>query len=137
MRSVAHYFPTTARILMGLIFFVTGLNGFMNFIPPPKSPMSQGAAAFIAALMHTGYMLRLVMGTQLVVGILLLTNRFIPLALALVAPIIIGIVTFHIFLERSGLPLAVVVVVLEIYLAWSYRKSFLPMLAMKTPADVK
>jgi uncharacterized membrane protein YphA (DoxX/SURF4 family) len=120
---------------MGLMFLVTGLNGFMNFIPPPKSPMPQGATAFIEGLMHTGYMIQLVMGTQLVVGIALLVNRFVPLALALIAPIIVGIITFHFFLERSGLPLAIVVFFLETYLAWSYRKSFLPMLVMKTRPD--
>ncbi len=131
MRPLSRYFPAIARILMGLIFLVFGLNGFLNFIPPPKSPMPEGATAFIGALMKTGYLLRLIMGAQLIVGILLLLNRFVPLALALIAPIIIGIMTFHIFLEPSGLPLAGVVFVLEIYLAWAYRRAFRPMLAMR------
>jgi uncharacterized membrane protein YphA (DoxX/SURF4 family) len=125
-----------ARILMGLIFFVFGLNGFLNFIPPPKTPMPEGATAFIGALMKTGYLFRLTMGTQLIVGILLLLNRFVPLALALIAPVILGIMTFHIFLEPSGLILASIVFVMEIYLAWAYRKAFRPMLAMRTtPGD--
>jgi uncharacterized membrane protein YphA (DoxX/SURF4 family) len=106
MRSFAYFFPAIARILMGLIFLTFGLNGFLSFIPPPKSPMPEAATAFIGALMKTGYLLRLVMGTQLLVGILLLLNRFVPLALALIAPIIVGIITFHIFLLPSGLPLA-------------------------------
>lgn len=135
MKAITRYLPSAARILMGLIFFVTGLNGFFNFIPPPSAPMPQAATAFIEGLMHTGYMLQLVMGVQLIVGILLLCNRFVPLALALIAPIIVGIITFHIFLERSGLPVALVVFILEIYLAWAYRTSFLPMLAAKNLLD--
>src|SRR5882757_5020015 len=108
---------TGVRILMGLMFFVFGLNGFLNFIPQPKTPMPEGAVAFAGALMKTGYMMPLVMGTQLLVGVLLLLNRFVPLALALIMPIIVGIVTFHIFLAPSGLGPGIVVLILELYLA--------------------
>lgn len=134
VKSFARYLPTAARILMGLMFFVFGLNGFLHFIPEPKTPMPEGAVAFAGALMKTGYMFPLVMGTQLIVGTLLLLNRFVPLALALIAPIIVGIVTFHVFLAPSGKGMAVVVLVLELYLAWAYRNAFRPMLAMRTPA---
>jgi hypothetical protein len=116
---------------MGLMFTVFGLNGFLNFIPQPKEPMPAGAVAFAGALMQTGYMMPLVMGTQLLVGVLLLLNIFVPLALALIAPIIVGIITFHIFLAPSTLAPGVVILVLELYLAWAYRKSFAPMLAMR------
>lgn len=119
-------------ILMGLMFLVFGLNGFLNFIPQPKDPMPEGAAAFAGALMKTGYMFPLVMGTQLLVGTLLLLNRFVPLALALIAPIIVGIVAFHIFLAPASIGPGIVVLVLELYLAWAYRNAFRPMLAMKT-----
>jgi len=132
--SISRYFPAAARILMGLIFAITGLNGFLNFLPSPKVPMPERAAAFIGALMQAGYFMRLVMGTQLIVGILLLLNRFVPLALTLIAPIIVGIITFHIFLLPSGLPLALAVMVLEIYLACAYRNAFRPMLAIRTKA---
>ena len=123
--------PTIARILLGLIFCVFGLNGFLHFIPEPKTPMTEGAVAFAGALMNTGYMMPLVMGTQLLTGALLLINRFVPLALALIAPIIVGIITFHIFLAPATIGPAIVVVVLELYLAWAYRNAFRPMLAMK------
>src|SRR5512135_3428138 len=82
-RSFCRYVPAIARILMGLMFFVFGLNGFLNFIPQPKTPLPEGAVAFAMALMKTGYMMPLVTGTQLLVGVLLLLNRFVPLALAL------------------------------------------------------
>ncbi len=130
-KSFTRLLPHIARILMGLMFFVFGLNGFLRFIPEPKTPMPEGAMAFAVALMKTGYMMQLVSGTQLIVGALLLLNRFVPLALALIAPIIVGIVTFHIFLAPSSLAPGMVVFVLELYLAWAYRSAFRPMLAMR------
>lgn len=127
--------PTIARVLMGLMFCVFGLNGFLHFIPEPKTPMPEGAMAFAGALMNTGYMFPLVMGTQLLTGVLLLINRFVPLALALLAPVLVGIITFHIFLAPASVAPAIVVVVLELYLAWAYRNAYRPMLAMRvTPA---
>ena len=131
-KPFARHLPAIARVLMGLMFFVFGLNGFLNFLPQPKDPMPEGAAAFAGALMKTGYMMPLVMGTQLLVGILLLLNRFVPLALALLAPIIVGIVMFHIFLAPSSIGPAIVVLVMELYLAWTYRNAFRLMLALKT-----
>jgi uncharacterized membrane protein YphA (DoxX/SURF4 family) len=125
------YLPAIARILMGLAFLIFGLNGFLQFIPQPKDAMPEGAAAFAKALMQTGYMMQLVAGTQVLVGVLLLLNRFVPLALALIAPIIVGIITFHIFLAPSTIGPGIVVLVLELYLAWSYRHAFRPMLAMR------
>ena len=130
-KSFARHIPTIVRILMGLMFFVFGLNGFLNFIPQPKDPMPDGAAAFAGALMNTGYMMRLVMGTQLLVGVLLLLNRFVPLALALIAPIIVGIVTFHLFLAPATIGPGIVVLVMELFLAWTYRGAYLPMLKMR------
>ena len=116
------YLPTIARILLGLIFFVFGLNGFLHFLPQPTMP--EGPRAFFGALMKTGYMIPLIFATQTLVGVLLLLNRFVPLALALIAPVIVNIILFHVFLAPSGLAMALVVLVLELYLAWSYRGAF-------------
>jgi uncharacterized membrane protein YphA (DoxX/SURF4 family) len=125
-KSFTRYIPHVGRVLMGLLFLVTGLNGFFDFLPhPPEVP------EFAVALMKTGYMFPMIMGTQLVVGVLLLANRFVPLALVLIAPVVVNIVAFHVFLERSGLPIALVVLALEIYLVWSYRAAYRPMLAMR------
>ena len=133
MRIIRHL-PAAARILMGVIFFVTGLNGFLNFLPQP-STMPEGAIAFAGAIVKTGYLFQLLMGTQLISSLLLLANRFVPLALALLAPIIVNIVAFHLFLLPSGLGIALVVLALEIYLAWVYRKAYGPMLAMRSTPD--
>jgi hypothetical protein len=97
--------------------------------------MPEGAMALAGALMKSGYLMRLVMGTQTVVGALLLLNRFVPLALALIAPVVVNIVAFHLFLAPSGLPIAFVVLAFEVFLAWSYRAAYRPMLAMRvTPS---
>jgi hypothetical protein len=122
---------------MGLMFVVFGLNGFLNFIPQPKEPMPEKAMEFAEALMKTGYMMRLVMGTQLLVGILLLRNRFVPLALALIAPIIVGIISFHLFLAPATIAPGIFVLLLELYLAWAYRDAFRPMLAARATPHPK
>jgi hypothetical protein len=129
-RSFARSLTTAARILMGLAFLVFGLNGFLQFLPQPKS-MPEGAAAFAGALMKTGYMFPTIMGTQVLVGVLLLLNRLVPLALALIAPVIVNIIAFHLFLAPSGIGPGVVVLVLELYLAWAYRNAYRPMLALR------
>jgi hypothetical protein len=129
-KSLTRHLVTATRILMGLAFLVFGLNGFLQFMPQPKD-MPEGATAFFGAMMKTGYLIPLLFGTQTLVGALLLLNRFVPLALALIAPVIVNIVAFHICVARPGLPIACVIAVLELYLAWSYRNAFCPMLAAK------
>jgi putative oxidoreductase len=134
-QGFSRHLPTIARILLGLPLVVFGLNLFLNFIPQPTKPMPEEVTAFVGALMKSNYMMQLIGTTQLVVGVLLLVNRFVPLALALLAPFLVNSVAFHIFLEPSGLPMALVFVAFELYLAWAYRNAFRPMLAARvTPA---
>ncbi|MEP6961471.1 MAG: DoxX family protein [Acidobacteriota bacterium] len=128
---MTRHFPAIARFLMGLPLLIFGLNGFLNFIPQPETPMPEGAAAFLGALMNSGYMLQLIGATHFVVGMMLVLNRFVPLALALFAPFIVNSIAFHVFLEHSGLPFAAVFLLLEVYLAWTYRRVYRPMLAMR------
>ena len=128
------YLVHTARILMGIAFFVFGLNGFLQFMPPPKTPMPEGAVAFSGALMKTGYMFPLIMGTQLLVGVLLLLNRFVPLALVLIMPVLVNIIAFHIVLQPAGIAPGAILMVLELFLAWAYRNAYRPLLtARATP----
>ncbi|HEY4247016.1 MAG TPA: DoxX family membrane protein [Lacunisphaera sp.] len=130
-KSFTRHFPTVARILMGVPLVIFGLNAFFNFIPQPTTPLPEGAAAFAGALMKTGYMMQLIGVTQLVVGVFLVSNRFVPLALALFAPFMVNSLAFHGFLEHSGLPMSIVFAALELYLAWSYRAAYRPMLAAR------
>ena len=129
VKSVTRFFPAAARVVMGLPFFIVGLNGLLNFLPQPAAPMP--AAAFIGALAKTGYMLQLISVTQLVVGVLLLSNRFVPLALALIAPFFVNSILFHTFLEHTGLPFASVFVAIEIYLVKTNWSAYRPMLAAR------
>lgn len=125
--------PTLARVLLGLVFFVFGLNGFLQFLPQPPVPAPAGA--FMGALAATGYFFPLLKGVEVVAGALLLANRFVPLALAVLAPVVVHIVAFHTFLAPGGLPIALLVLALELYLAWVYRRAFRPMLASRAPVS--
>jgi putative oxidoreductase len=112
----------TARVLLGLVFLVFGLNGFLNFFP--MGPMPAGLAGqFTAALFESHYMI-VVFTLELAGGVLLLFNRYVPLALTLLAPVIINIVLFHVFMAPSGLPLAMVVSILWILTAHKFRSVF-------------
>jgi hypothetical protein len=133
-KSPARLLPAIARYVLGLPLVVFGLNLFFNFIPQPKTPISEGAMAFAGALVKTGYMMPLIGATLLITGVMLVTNRFVPLALALFAPFILNSVLFHLFLERTGLPMAAVFLVLELFLAWSYRSAYRPMLTARVSA---
>lgn len=124
--TISSKLPTAARALLGLSFFVFGLNGFLHFIPQP--PMSGPPANFVGAMMATGYLFQLVKGTEVACGLLLLSNRFVPLALTLLAPVLVNIILFHVFLEPAALALPLVLLALELYLARSYRDAFAPML---------
>lgn len=128
------WLPAAARVVLGLLFTVTGLNGFFNFLPQPAS-MPEGAIAFAGALIRTGYLFQFIMGTQIVAGLLLLADRFVPLALAVLAPIVGNAVAFHVFLGAPGLALALFALALELYLAWAYRGAYRPMLAMRATPD--
>ena len=130
MHTISKHLPTAARLLLGLVFTVFGLNFFLHFLPMPPAPPR--AAAFAGALFASGYLFPLLKATEVVVGLLLLGGLLVPLALAVLAPIIINIVGFHLFLEPSGLPLPLVLLVAELYLAWSYRSAFAPMLHLRT-----
>lgn len=109
--------PLIARILLGLIFFVFGLAGLLNlFTPPPDLP--ENMQAFMKGLMATGYFFKLLKGTETLCGLLLLTGAFVPLALVVLAPIVLNIFLVHAFMQPSGLPMALVIGALEIYLAF-------------------
>ena len=129
------YLPTGARLILGAIFLVFGLNGFFNFMPMPEMP--DAAGAFMGALAATGYMFPLIKMVEIVGGMFLLFGRFVPLALALLAPGIVNIALFHIFLAPAGLPMAGLLVLLALYLAWSFRDAYRPMLSSRSTPTAK
>ena len=122
-RTIAHI----ARYVLGGGFVLFGLNGFLQFLPAPPPP-PPAALSFLSALLTTGYMIPLLKGTEVIAGLLLLGNRFVPLALALLAPVLVNIVAYHVFLVPATLPIPLVLLAAELVLAWSYRDAFAPML---------
>jgi len=111
-----------ARVVLGLIFVVFGLNGFFSFIPTPE--MAEAAGSLMGALVATGYFMMVVKLVEVLAGLMILTGRFLPLGLILLAPVSVHILLFHVFLDRAGLPIAGVIIVLQLFLAWAYRDSF-------------
>ncbi len=115
------YIPVIARVLMGLVFFGSGLAFFFTTPPPMEGPI----ADFFKGMMATGYFFYLLKSTEAVCGLLLLSGRFVPLALVVLAPIILNIFFVHAFMMPSGLPLAIVLGLLEVYLAF-FTKEYSP-----------
>jgi putative oxidoreductase len=110
-----------ARYLAGVIFLVFGLNGFLHFIPLP--PPAGVAGQFMGALYISHY-LWVIFAFQVIGGLLLLVNRYVPLAVALLAPVIVNILTFHVLMAPSGLPLALFVAVLWAAIFIEVRPAF-------------
>lgn len=110
-----------ARYLLGVIFLVFGLNGFLHFIPMP--PPSGIAGQFMGALFLSHFLV-VVFLLELIPAILLLINRYVPLALVLLGPVIVNIFLFHCFMAPSGLPLALVVAVMWVLVAVGVRPAF-------------
>ena len=110
-----------ARYLAGVIFFVMGLNGFLHFIPFP--PPAGTAAQFMGAL-YVSHYLWVIFAFQVIAGVLLLVNRYVPLAVALLAPVIVNILTFHASMAPSGLPMALFVALLWTVIFIDVRPAF-------------
>ena len=105
-----------SRILLGAVFVVFGLNGFFHFIQLP--PLPDQASAFMGGLAKAGYFFPFLKICEIVAGVLLLTGAMVPFALILLAPIVINILLFHVFLAPGGLIMAIIIAALEIYLAF-------------------
>jgi putative oxidoreductase len=121
-----------ARSLLGLIFVVFGLNMFLNFIPMPPPPEGP-AREFMTALFMSHY-LYVVGALQVVGGVILLSGRWVPLGLTLLGPVIVNIVCFHVLMAPAGLPMALVVSFLALFLLWRYRGYFAGLVKNGGPA---
>lgn len=117
MKITAHI----ARVLLGFVFLVFGANGFLHFIPLP--PLTRLAAQFMGALSASGFM-SFVFALQIAAAVLLIMNRYVPLALAVLAPVLANIVLFHVCMAPEGLPLPLVLAVLWTLVAHRHRAAF-------------
>jgi putative oxidoreductase len=118
-----------ARILVGLVFFVFGLNGFLQFM---KAPLPPGLAGqFLGALMQSHYVL-FVSALQVIGGALLLINRYVPLALTITGPLIVNILAFHAFLMIEGVWMAIIVAILWGIIFYQDRQYFAGLFVQRT-----
>jgi putative oxidoreductase len=112
---------TIARYVLGFVFLLFGLNGLFPFLPMPAP--TGVAAQFLGALFVSHYLVVIFLA-QIIPGTMLLINRYVPLALVMLAPVIVNILSFHVFMAPSGLPLALLVTVLWLVTYWAVRPAF-------------
>ena len=119
-----------ARILLGLVFFVFGLNGFLHFIP--MGPMPAGLAGQYITVMMQSHYFYFVAAFQVAGGALLLIGRYIPLALTLLGPVIVNILLYHLLMDLKGIPMAIVVAILWGIVFYRHRQYFSGLFAQRT-----
>lgn len=122
-----------ARNLLGLLFLVFGLNGFLHFIPQPPPPAGL-ATQYLTVLFLSHYLVP-VFALQFIGGVLLLSNRFVPLALVLLGPVIVNILLYHALMAPAAAPPAVIALVLWLAVFWSVRPAFAGVFAMKVESS--
>ena len=123
-----------ARVVLGLIYFIFGLNFFLHFLPTP--PSSGGVAdAFLGGLFQSGYFFPMLKSIEVVLGAFLLIGLFVPLALVVLMPISLNILLFHAFLAGNA-TMGIVIVLLNLYLAWAYRDYYKPLFNRKASVSL-
>lgn len=129
-----HRIAPIARTLLGLAFLTFGLNFFIPFLPAPNHPMPPEAGMLAGGLLASG-LFTFIKAIEVAAGLALVANRAVPLALALLAPILVGINGFHLGLGVPGAFPGLALLALELLVAWSYRSAFAPMLRLRTEPD--
>ena len=119
------------RLIFGAIFFfVFGLDGFFHFWPEPE--ISETGEVLLKALVESGYFFPVLNTVEMILGALLISGYFIPLCLVLLAPLTAQIFLFYIFLEPSGAPMSVFLIIVNIFLIYSYKNSLRGLFEPKT-----
>ena len=116
------------RVIYGIFLLTFGLNGFFNFFPLPE--MTEEAGTFIGSLAQTGYILPIVGVLQVVVGLLLIVNKFTPLILIVIFPIMLNAFLLHLFLDPAGIVGSLVAVILNVFLFRANKESYKNVLQM-------
>src|SRR5579864_3528595 len=120
-----------ARLLLGLIFLVFGLNGFLFFLPAPAQ--LPGAAGAFSGAMFTSHYMWFTSGVQVICGVMLLTNQYVPLALVVLGAVLSNILVFHITMYPIGLPPALITTAIWVVACWPLRSYFAPLFARAVP----
>ena len=124
---------STARVLLGILFTVFGLNGFLHFLS--MGPTPSGLAGQYLGVLFQSHYLSFVFGVELIAGLLLLVNRYVPLALTALAALLVNILLFHALMAPGGLPLAMVALVLWVASVWNVRSAFAVLLRQKMETE--
>ena len=123
---------TIARVLLGLTFVVVGLNGFLLFIPPPPPSSMPAVVVQWNTPMFTTHFVWMTSGFQVLAGLLLLVNRYVLVALIILAGVLVNILTFHITMWPQTLfPLPILALVLWLLTCWPLRDRFAPLFTPK------
>jgi putative oxidoreductase len=124
-----------ARVLLGLLFFVFGLEFFLKFMNMAQPPMSPQAAAFSGGLFGSGYFFPFLKGLEVICGLALIVNRFTALILVVLFPITVNIFLFHFELAPAGAPMAAGILLIHLFLAYAYRKYYAGLFTAAPTAD--
>jgi putative oxidoreductase len=124
---------TIARYLLGLLFTVMGLNGFLHFIPSPAFPPGY-LMDFFTAIVGSGFYV-MIFGVQVICGVLLLLDLYVPLAIVALAGVLLNILTLHATMNPQGFPMAILATILWFLTAWPIRATFAPIFARKAPVS--
>jgi putative oxidoreductase len=126
-----YYATLVARSLLAALLILFGADYFFHFMP--ELPISEKGGAFLEALLATGYLFPLIKTLEICCGVMLLSGRAVPLALALLSPIVLNIALYHIALDWNGVAVAASVALLEAFLLWQYRAAFRGLLGAGGP----
>lgn len=130
MKTISRFSVPAVRLLLGGMFLFSGLNGFFHFVQMGNPDGAAGA--MMGGLAASGYFMPLLFGTQTVTAVMLLSGRLVPLALTMLAPIMVNIFAFHVFVVPEGLVMATVLGLMQLYLAYAYRDAFAGLLRLKS-----
>ncbi|MFN8391327.1 MAG: DoxX family membrane protein [Bdellovibrionota bacterium] len=117
------------RTLMGLLFIFASVTYLFNLMPQPE--LTGATKVFMDGMLATGYMMTLIKITELVCGLAFVSGFYVPLASIVIAPVIVNIFLFHLFVDRSGLPVAIFLVFANAFLAYTNWDRYRPVLAAK------
>jgi len=118
------------RILFGLLYTFSAAVVLFNLMPQPEIPPGN-IKTFMDGMMATGYLMTLLKVTELVCGLALITGFFAPLANVIIFPITLNILCFHLFTAKADVGMAIVMLLMNLFLAYAYREKYKPMLTLK------
>jgi putative oxidoreductase len=118
---------TAARLVLGGIFLVFAADFVLHFMP--ELPFTDAGGRYLEALLATGYMFPLIKVVEVAAAVLIVTRRFAPLGVVLVAPVVLNIALYHLVLDPNGAAIAAILVGCEAFLLWTYRAALRPLFA--------